>query len=160
MANNDLTHDRLRCMYLKMLRVRMFEEKVDRLYVKGMIPGTVHLSIGQEAVSVGVFEHLAQDDPVIGSHRSHAYCVLKGMDMKGMFAELFGKATGTCKGRGGSLHLMDADKWMMGATGIVGQQMPIATGIGLGLKMMKKQGKVCVCFFGDRAPIPELFMKA
>jgi pyruvate dehydrogenase E1 component alpha subunit len=150
MAKQDLTNERLKQMVVKMLRVRMFEEKIDELFLKGLIPGSVHLSIGQEAVSVGVLEALREDDPVIGSHRSHGYCVLKGMDAKEMFAELYGKKTGTCKGKAGSMHLMDREKWMMGATGIVGQQMPIAAGIGLALKM-KKEGKVCACFFGDGA---------
>jgi len=150
MGNKDLTHDRLKDMYVKMLRVRMFEEKADEIYLKGLIPGSVHLSIGQEAVSVGVVEALGEDGVVIGSHRSHGYCVAKGMDVGNMFAELLGKETGTCKGRGGSMHIMDVNKGMMGAIAIVGQQLPIATGIGLALTM-KKEDRVCACFFGDGA---------
>lgn len=150
MGNEDLNHDRLKKMFKMMLRVRMFEEKADEMYLKGLVAGSVHLSIGQEAVSVGVVEAIGEDGLAIGSHRSHGYCVAKGMDVGKMFAELCGKKTGSCRGRGGSMHIMDVKKGMMGATAIVGQQLPIATGIGLALQI-KKEKRVCACFFGDGA---------
>lgn len=145
--------------YRKMVRIRSFESQLDRLYMEGMVYGSIHTSIGQEAVAVGVSEALQVDDVVTGGHRSHGLCLLRGMDMKHMFAELCGRKTGICKGKAGSMHLMDPSKGMMGANGIVAQQMPIAAGIGLAIQV-KKTGQVCACFFGDGASNAGVFHEA
>jgi TPP-dependent pyruvate/acetoin dehydrogenase alpha subunit len=106
--------------------------------------------VGQEAVAVGVAESLEKDDLAIATHRGHGHCLMRGAEMKPMMAELFGKATGLCQGKGGSMHIVDVQKGMLGAMGIVGEGMPIAAGVGLALKMQKK-GQVCAVFFGDNA---------
>jgi pyruvate dehydrogenase E1 component alpha subunit len=151
--------ERLMEFYEKMVRIRSFESQLDRLYMAGMVHGSIHTSIGQEAVAVGVCEALQVDDVVTGGHRSHGLCLLKGMDMKAMFAELCGRKTGTCKGKAGSMHLMDPSKGMIGANGIVAQQMPIAAGVGLAIQV-KKTGQVCACFFGDGASNAGVFHEA
>jgi TPP-dependent pyruvate/acetoin dehydrogenase alpha subunit len=130
--------------------IRRFEEKVDELFRKGKIYGTVHTSVGQEAVAVGVAEALSENDLVIATHRGHGHCLMRGADPKSMMAELLGKATGLCRGKGGSMHIVDAGCGMLGAMGIVGEGMPIAAGVALAIKM-QKTGQVCVCFFGDNA---------
>lgn len=145
-----LDAERLKGMYQKMLRIRLFEENVDRLFMKGMLPGAVHTCIGQEAVPVGIGEAMAPDDLVLGGHRSHGLCLMKGLDVKAMFAELMGKKTGVCRGKGGSMHMIDANKGMLGANAVVGQQIPIATGVAWAAQL-KKSGQVCACFFGDGA---------
>ena len=142
--------ERARDLYRKLSTVRQFEEKVDELFREGKIFGTVHTSIGQEAIPVGVAEALRENDLVIATHRGHGHCLMRGADVRSMMAELLGKATGLCKGKGGSMHIVDVKKGMLGAMGIVGAGMPIATGVGVALKM-QKTGKVCVCFFGDNA---------
>ena len=110
----------------------------------------MHTSVGQEAVAVGVAEALNENDLVIATHRGHGHCLMRGAELKPMMAELFGKATGLCKGKGGSMHIVDVKKGMLGAMGIVGAGMPIAAGVGLAIKM-QKTGQVCACFFGDNA---------
>jgi TPP-dependent pyruvate/acetoin dehydrogenase alpha subunit len=151
--------DKMMEMYVQMVRIRLFEEKIDQLFMKGVLPGSVHTSIGQEAVAVGICQALQEDDLVIGGHRSHGLCVLKKMDPKKMFAELMGKKTGSCKGKGGSMHLMDASKGMLGANAVVGQQMPIAAGVGLALQL-KNRKQICACFFGDGASNSGAFHEA
>ncbi|MBW2057288.1 MAG: pyruvate dehydrogenase (acetyl-transferring) E1 component subunit alpha [Deltaproteobacteria bacterium] len=145
-----ISESRLRELYKRLLMVRRFEEKVDELFRKGKIYGTVHVSVGQEAVAVGVAEALRADDLVIATHRGHGHCLMRGADPRLMMAELLGKATGLCGGKGGSMHIVDAKRGMLGAMGIVGEGMPIAAGVGLALKMQKRE-QVCVCFFGDNA---------
>jgi len=159
MANFRVNDELKRRFLIHMLRVRMFEEKIDELYLQGKLPGSIHTSIGQEAVSVGVLNAMREDDLAIGSHRCHGYWVIKGMDVKGMFAELYGKRTGACKGKAGSMHLIDVTKGVMGAIGIVGQQMPMAAGIGLALKM-NGSDRICLCFFGDGASNTGVFHEA
>lgn len=154
-----LDNEKLSEMYELMLRIRLFEERANQLFLKGLLPGSIHTSIGQEAVAVGVCEALREEDIVIGSHRSHGLCVAKGMEIEKMFAELLGKKNGICRGKAGSMHIMDASRGMLGATGIVGAQMPIAAGIGLAIKM-KKTGQVCACFFGDGASNTGAFHEA
>lgn len=145
-----LDYSRLKQMYQKMLRIRLFEESADQLFMKGLLPGAIHTCIGQEAVAVGVGEALGPEDLVVGGHRSHGLCLIKDMDVKGMFAELMGKETGICRGKGGSMHMIDPSKGMMGANAVVGQQISIATGIAWAAQM-QQTGKVCACFFGDGA---------
>ena len=151
MSNKSrIGRDRILDLYKKTLRIRRFEEKVDELFRQGRITGAVHTSVGQEAVAVGVAEALKEDDLVIATHRGHGHCIMRGSDIKLMMAELFGKATGLCGGKGGSMHILDAKRGMLGANGIVGEGLPIATGVGMALKMQKSD-RVCVCFFGDNA---------
>jgi pyruvate dehydrogenase E1 component alpha subunit len=145
-----ISKERARDLYRKLSTVRQFEEKVDELFREGKIFGTVHTSIGQEAIPVGVAEALRENDLVIATHRGHGHCIMRGADLRSMMAELLGKATGLCKGKGGSMHIVDVKKGMLGAMGIVGAGMPIATGVGVAMKM-QKTGQVCACFFGDNA---------
>jgi TPP-dependent pyruvate/acetoin dehydrogenase alpha subunit len=145
-----ITGERYLELYRKVLTIRRFEEKVDEFFRKGKVYGAVHTSVGQEAVAVGVAEALNENDQVIATHRGHGHCLMRGAELKPMMAELFGKATGLCKGKGGSMHIVDAKKGMLGAMGIVGAGMPIAAGVGLAIKMLKTD-QVCACFFGDNA---------
>jgi pyruvate dehydrogenase E1 component alpha subunit len=146
----EIPKERLRDLYKKVLLVRRFEEKVDELFRQGIIYGTVHTSVGQEAVAVGVSEALQENDLVMATHRGHGHCLMRGADPKRMMAELLGRRTGLCKGKGGSMHIVDAERGMLGAMGIVGAGMPIAAGVGVAIKI-KKTDQVCVCFFGDNA---------
>ncbi len=146
----EIPKERYREWYRKLMTVRRFEEKVDELFRAGKIAGAVHTSVGQEAVAVGFGEAMEKKDVIIATHRGHGHCIMRGADLKAMMAELFGKATGLCKGKGGSMHIVDAKNGMLGAMGIVGEGMPIAAGVGLAIKM-QKTGQVCICFFGDNA---------
>ncbi|MGY8622909.1 thiamine pyrophosphate-dependent dehydrogenase E1 component subunit alpha [Bacillus safensis] len=137
-------------MYQKMQEIRQFEDRVHALFTKGILPGFVHLYAGEEAVAVGVCAHLNEKDSITSTHRGHGHCIAKGCDLKGMMAEIYGKATGLCKGKGGSMHIADFDKGMLGANGIVGGGFPLACGAALTAKY-KKTGNVSVCFFGDGA---------
>ncbi|MBN9044085.1 MAG: thiamine pyrophosphate-dependent dehydrogenase E1 component subunit alpha [Rhizobiales bacterium] len=136
----------LRRMYL----IRRFEEGAEESYTRGLIHGTMHLSIGQEASAMGSCLPLNDDDMITSTHRGHGHCIAKGADVKRMFAEFFGKETGYCKGRGGSMHIADVSKGNLGANGIVGGGIPIAVGAALSAKK-QKNGKVVVSFFGDGA---------
>ncbi|MDA4848683.1 pyruvate dehydrogenase (acetyl-transferring) E1 component subunit alpha [Hoeflea poritis] len=136
----------LRRMYL----IRKFEEGAEDSYMRGLIHGTMHLSIGQEASAVGSCMPLAPDDQITSTHRGHGHCIAKDADIAMMFAEFFGKETGYCKGRGGSMHIADVEKGNLGANGIVGGGIPIAVGAALTAKTLKT-GKVVLCFFGDGA---------
>ncbi|MFQ6111206.1 MAG: thiamine pyrophosphate-dependent dehydrogenase E1 component subunit alpha [Nitrospinota bacterium] len=140
----------LRKMYVAMLTVRRFEETADDLFLQGRIYGTVHTSIGQEAVSVGVCANLRRDDIIVSTHRGHGHAIAKGTSVRAMMAELFGKKTGVCRGRGGSMHVADKNVGLMGANPIVGANIPIAAGIGLAIQLAKGD-QVCVSFFGDGA---------
>jgi acetoin:2,6-dichlorophenolindophenol oxidoreductase subunit alpha len=134
----------------QMLLIRRFEEGAEESYTRGLIHGTMHLSIGQEASAVGICMPLTQTDQITSTHRGHGHCVAKGAEAKRMFAEFFGKETGYCKGRGGSMHIADVSKGNLGANGIVGGGLPIAVGAALSAKRLKT-GNVVVCFFGDGA---------
>lgn len=142
--------EKLLWMYTNMLKIRRFEEKVAELFAAGKIPGFVHLYIGEEAVATGVCAHLRRDDYITSTHRGHGHLISKGGDLKLMMAELFGKRTGYCKGKGGSMHIADLDLGILGANGIVGGGPPIATGAALAAKY-KGTDQVAVCFLGDGA---------
>lgn len=142
--------EQLRNVLYKMYLIRRFEEGAEECYTRGLIHGTMHLSIGQEASAMGICMPLAEDDQITSTHRGHGHCIAKGAEVKRMFAEFFGKTTGYCKGRGGSMHIADVGKGNLGANGIVGGGIPIAVGAALSAKMMKT-GKVVVSFFGDGA---------
>lgn len=133
-----------------MLTIRYFEEQVDKFYMKGEVHGTGHLYIGMEAVAVGAMSALAKEDVITSTHRGHGHCIAKGADIKLMMAELLGKVTGYCKGKGGSMHIADISLGNLGANGIVGGGIPIATGAALAIKKMKTN-QVVLCFFGDGA---------
>jgi len=135
-------------LYRKMATVRNFEETAADLFMKGQLPGFLHLYIGEEAVAAGVMAHLTPQDMITSTHRGHGHVVSKGARLDLMFAELFAKKTGYCHGKGGSMHIADLDLGILGANGIVGSGVPIATGAGLALKM-KGSDRITVCFFGD-----------
>ena len=134
----------------KMILIRKFEEGAEDSYMRGLIHGTMHLSIGQEASAVGSCMALTDDDKITSTHRGHGHCVAKGANVRGMFAEFFGKEEGYCRGRGGSMHIADPSKGNLGANGIVGGGLPIAVGAALSAKRLGT-GAVTVCFFGDGA---------
>jgi len=137
-------------LFREMLLIRQFEEIVNELYLQGKIPSTLHLYIGQEAVAAGVCGALQPDDYVLSTHRPHGHALAKGVSPGGIMAELFGKATGTCKAKGGSMHVGDFRLGMFPAIAIVGGNVPLAAGAGFASKMLK-DGKVTVCFFGEGA---------
>ncbi|QAT52224.1 thiamine pyrophosphate-dependent dehydrogenase E1 component subunit alpha [Bacillus licheniformis] len=145
-----LTKEKVVWMYQKMLEIRYFEDQVHQLFAKGILPGFVHLYAGEEAVAAGVCAHLNDEDTITSTHRGHGHCIAKGCDLKGMMAEIYGKSAGLCKGKGGSMHIADFDKGMLGANGIVGGGFPLACGAALTAKY-KKTKNVSVCFFGDGA---------
>ena len=133
-----------------MQTIRRFEERATQDYLNGDIYGVVHSYIGEEAVAVGVCSALEEGDQIVSTHRGHGHCIAKGADLDRMMAELYGRETGYCKGKGGSMHIADFDIGMLGANGIVGGGIPIATGAGLAAQMDGK-GRVAVSFFGDGA---------
>jgi pyruvate dehydrogenase E1 component alpha subunit len=137
-------------VYEQMAKIREFEEKVNELYMKALMPGLAHLYSGQEAVAVGVCEALRRDDYITSTHRGHGHCLAKGASVERMFAELLGKEAGFCKGKGGSMHIADPESGNLGANAIVGGSMGIATGAALSAKM-RGSDQVAVCFFGDGA---------
>ena len=142
--------EQLREVLHKMHLIRKFEEGAEDAYLRGFIHGTMHLSIGQEASALGICMPLTDADQITSTHRGHGHCIAKGAQVDRMFAEFFGKTSGYCKGRGGSMHIADVTKGNLGANGIVAGGIPIATGAALSAKM-QKNGKVVVCFFGDGA---------
>ena len=146
----ELTRDTLREMQLRMLRIRAFDERASKMVKRGHIPGTVHTSIGQEAQVVGATMALGTGDYMSGNHRSHGHPIGKGSPLGPLMAELVGKATGVCKGKGGSLHLADFAVGSLGESGIVGSSIPIANGAALSSKVLNN-GKVALAFFGDGA---------
>jgi len=137
-------------MYRKMLEIRLFEEKVFELYGQNLVPGTIHLYAGEEAVAVGVCNALSKDDYITSTHRGHGHCIAKGADLKRTMAEILGKETGYCKGKGGSMHIADFSIGMLGATAVVGAGLPIAVGAALSAKL-RKTDQVVACFFGEGA---------
>ena len=134
--------------YRKLFLIRAFEEKLEALFAKGKIPGFVHTYIGQEAIAVGVCANLRTDDYVTSTHRGHGHAIAKGIDLNGLMAEVFGKVTGICKGRGGSMHVADFSKGILGANGIVAAGTVIAAGAGLSIQT-RQEDQVVICFFGD-----------
>ena len=146
-------------VYRKMLRIRRFEEKVSELFSAGRIPGFVHLYIGEEAVAVGACAALRKDDYITSTHRGHGHCIAKGGSLKYMMAELFGKETGYCKGKGGSMHIADIELGILGANGIVAAGIPIAVGAALSAKM-RNTDQIAIAFFGDGASNRSTFHEA
>lgn len=145
-----LSSQQLLNMLNTMYRIRTFEEKVDELFMRGEVHGTTHLSIGEEATAVGALAALRSDDYITSTHRGHGHCIAKGADLPLMVAELLGKETGYCRGRGGSMHIADVKTGNLGANGVVGGGIPIATGVGLSLQLQGLD-RICLCFFGDGA---------
>ena len=137
-------------IYQTMLKIRMFEERVAREFRKGDMPGFVHSYIGAEAVSTGICMHLNDDDYISSTHRGHGHCIAKGCTFKDMLAELYGRETGLCKGRGGSMHIADFARGMLGANAIVGGGIALAAGGALAIQTRGEKG-VAVTFFGDGA---------
>ena len=142
--------DQLLQLYAGMLRVRLFEERVRELFANGRIPGFLHTSVGQEAVAVGVCAALRPDDYVLSTHRGHGHLVAKGGSLRGLMAELYGKASGICHGKGGTMHIADASVGYLGANGVLAAGCVLAPGVGLSIKH-RKSGQVVVTFFGDGA---------
>ncbi len=137
-------------MYRKMWLIRHFDQRALELYREGLIRGTTHPYVGMEAVAVGACAALRPDDYITSTHRGHGHCIAKGGDVRLMMAELLGKATGYCRGKGGSMHIADVEAGILGANGIVGGGIGIATGAALSARM-RSSGQVCLCFFGDGA---------
>ncbi len=147
--NSTNVEEWLHC-YEQMVKVRKFDEKVNELYLRALMPGLAHLYIGQEAVAVGVCEALRKEDYITSTHRGHGHCLAKGASIDRMFAELLGKEAGYCKGKGGSMHIADPDSGNLGANAIVGGSAGIATGAAFSSKM-RGTDQVTVCFFGEGA---------
>lgn len=154
MAKNSLQHhsnqNDFLALYRDMLLIRRFEEKSAEMYALAKIAGFLHLYIGQEAVAVGCMHAIRPDDYVITSYRDHGHCLARGSDPKKVMAELFGKATGLCKGKGGSMHLIDVERHFMGGYAIVGGHLPLAVGLAFASRY-RKEDRVVLCFFGDGA---------
>ena len=155
----SLTQEQCLKMYTDMWRIRLFEEEANRQTNLGNVVGTLHMYCGEEAVAVGVCANLRDDDYVLGTHRSHGHCIAKGAESDKMMAELFGKATGTCRGKGGSMHVADFSLNMLGANGIVGAGIGPTTGTALASKI-RGTDQVSVCFFGDGAAARGTFHEA
>ncbi|MFM8484613.1 MAG: thiamine pyrophosphate-dependent dehydrogenase E1 component subunit alpha, partial [Actinomycetota bacterium] len=149
-SGHDIPIDKQFDLHRRMVRIRLFEEAAGRLAEANKLPGFLHLYVGEEAVAAGVCGALDDDDYITSTHRGHGHLVAKGGDFNRMMAELMGKATGYCKGKGGSMHIADVDVGMLGANGIVGAGAPIAVGAALAAKLDGK-GKVAITFSGDGA---------
>ncbi|EIU1663507.1 thiamine pyrophosphate-dependent dehydrogenase E1 component subunit alpha [Pseudomonas aeruginosa] len=145
---STLSTDQLLHAYRVMRTIRAFEERLHVEFATGEIPGFVHLYAGEEASAAGVMAHLRDDDCIASTHRGHGHCIAKGVDVHGMMAEIYGKKTGVCQGKGGSMHIADLEKGMLGANGIVGAGAPLAAGAALAAKL-KGNDAVAVAFFGD-----------
>ncbi|MEJ2768763.1 thiamine pyrophosphate-dependent dehydrogenase E1 component subunit alpha [Mycetohabitans sp. B46] len=148
--SGQLTRETLLDAYRSMRTIREFEERLHVEFATGEIPGFVHLYAGEEASAVGTMMHLNDIDYVATTHRGHGHCIAKGVDVHGMMAEIYGRRTGVCRGKGGSMHIADLSRGMLGANGIVGAGAPLVCGAALAAKF-KKTGGVGVCFFGDGA---------
>jgi acetoin:2,6-dichlorophenolindophenol oxidoreductase subunit alpha len=148
--SKDSKHERWLLMYEQMLKIRVFEEHVNQLYLSAKMPGLAHLYIGEEAIAVGVCQALERTDYITSTHRGHGHCLAKGASVNRMFAELLGKDAGYCHGKGGSMHIADQDTGNLGANAIVGGSAGIATGSALASKRLGNK-RVTVCFFGDGA---------
>jgi acetoin:2,6-dichlorophenolindophenol oxidoreductase subunit alpha len=145
-----LTKDQLLDAYRRMRTIREFEERIHKEFATGAIPGFVHLYAGQEASATGVCMHLRDVDYLSSTHRGHGHCIAKGVDPVGMMAEIYGKSTGLCRGKGGSMHIADISRGMLGANGIVGAGGPLSCGAALASKI-RRSDSVTACFFGDGA---------
>jgi acetoin:2,6-dichlorophenolindophenol oxidoreductase subunit alpha len=152
------TPEQALALYERMLLIRRMEEKLSADAAAGILPGAVHLYIGQEAVAAGVCMQLTDRDYITSTHRGHGHFLAKGGDPKAMMAEIWGKKTGICKGMGGSMHVADLSKGILGANGIVGAGLAIATGAAFGARLAG-DGRVVVCFFGDGASNQGVFME-
>ena len=148
--STQITNKTLLDIHQRMVRIRIFEETAGKMMEDGKIPGALHLYVGQEAIAAGVMVHLSNEDYITSSHRGHGHLIAKGGEYDRMFAELYGKATGYCKGKGGSMHISNLELGMLGANGIVGGGPPIAVGAAFSIKF-KQKDNVAVCFFGDGA---------
>ena len=146
----DLSRNTLIDLYATMLTIRRFEERVAAEVYAGKVPGFVHSYIGEEAIATGVCVHMDRQDRIVSHHRGHGPCIAKGADMTRMMAEIYGKKTGYCKGKGGSMHIADFSIGMLGADGIVGAGLPIATGAAMAAQLDRK-GAIAAVFFGDGA---------
>ena len=155
----EISRETLLDMHRRMVRIRTFEEEAGKLMESGKVPGALHLYVGEEAVAAGVMTHLRDEDQITSTHRGHGHLVAKGGDLKKMYAELFGRVTGYCKGKGGSMHISDLDLGMLGANGIVGAGPVIAIGAAFSNKY-RKTDNVTVCFFGDGASNEGTFHEA
>jgi pyruvate dehydrogenase E1 component alpha subunit len=149
-TGSDLSTEKLLRFFSQMTAIRLFEERVNDLYTRALMPGLAHLYIGEEAVAVGICEALRQDDYVTSTHRGHGHCLAKGARPDRMFAELLGKEAGYCRGKGGSMHIADPATGNLGANAIVGGSAGLATGAAFAAKQLGN-GRVCVCFFGEGA---------
>jgi acetoin:2,6-dichlorophenolindophenol oxidoreductase subunit alpha len=149
-AVGGISADKLLRMYKQMVAIRLFEERVNDLYTRALMPGLAHLYIGEEAIAVGICEALTREDYITSTHRGHGHCLAKGASPDRMFAELLGKEAGYCKGKGGSMHIADPATGNLGANAIVGGSAGIATGAAFSAKYLKT-GQVAVCFFGEGA---------
>ncbi|MGA2889249.1 MAG: thiamine pyrophosphate-dependent dehydrogenase E1 component subunit alpha [Terracidiphilus sp.] len=149
-SRTALDKSRLLHFYRQMIAIRAFETQVNEFYMRALMPGLAHSYAGQEAVAVGICEALGREDYITSTHRGHGHCLAKGASMDRMFAELLGKETGYCKGKGGSMHIADPDTGNLGANAIVGGSIGIATGAAFSSKYLG-QGRVAVCFFGEGA---------
>ncbi len=145
---HGLTDAQLLALFRTMLRIRRFEERVKELFLEARLYGSVHLYIGEEAVATGACAALEEGDVISSTHRGHGHCIAKGLELGPMMAELMGKATGYCKGKGGSMHIASLDHGMLGANGIVAAGIPISTGAALGF-WIRGSKQVALCFFGD-----------
>ena len=155
----EIPKEKLLWIYETMVKIREHEERVAELFAQGKIPGFVHLYVGEEAVATGVMAHLRKEDFITSTHRGHGHFIAKGGNIKASMAELFGKATGICKGKGGSMHIADLDVGELGANGIVGGGIPHAVGAALGIKL-NGLDNVAVAFFGDGASNQQNFHEA
>jgi len=155
----NLTRDQMAAMYRCMWLIRYFDESAKRLYQQDKIRGTTHAYIGEEAIAVGACAALNRDDYITSTHRGHGHCLAKGGDPRLMMAELLGKVTGYCKGKGGSMHIADLDLGILGANGIVGGGIAIATGAAFSADL-RGSGQVTLCFFGDGASNQGILMEA
>src|SRR6478672_5925926 len=145
--------------YRTMRLIREFEERVHNEFAKGDIPGFVHLYAGEEASAAGIMMHLNDRDRIASTHRGHGHCIAKGVDVKEMMAEIYGKTTGSCRGKGGSMHIADLSKGMMGANGILGAGAPLACGAALAAQKLGHKG-VAICFVGDGASNQGTFLES
>jgi TPP-dependent pyruvate/acetoin dehydrogenase alpha subunit len=158
-VTHTLNRDDYLWCFRTMTAIRRFEQSVVEFFGRSMVRGSTHVYLGEEAVATGACRALRPDDYVLSTHRGHGHCIAKGADMGRMMAEVLGRATGYCQGKGGSMHIADFDLNMLGANGIVGGSIPIAVGVGLAIK---QQGldRVAVCFFGDGAGNQGVFHEA
>lgn len=154
LSREDMLH-----MLELMYQIRYFEEKAEELYMRGMIHGTMHLSVGEEASAVGSIAALLPEDYILSTHRGHGHCIAKGANINLMMAEFMGKETGYCRGRGGSMHIADVEGGNLGANGVVGGGIPLATGVGLSIQLRHTE-QVVMSFFGDGATNQGAFHEA